>query len=120
MRVAHTTRKHVCDTEKKMQHRSRRHAKVRELIIVSPVGFRFPVLCGDLCFPGPDKLAGTPEMRRSAILRQNDGTSITYRIQCRRGQGGSPPEATQVAVQPQGGDAGLQHVEHRVGGGGPR
>jgi hypothetical protein len=54
--------------------------EVRELVIVSPIGFRFPVLCGDLCFPGPDKLAGTPEMRRSAILRSNEGEAITHRI----------------------------------------
>jgi hypothetical protein len=33
---------------------------LRELVVVAPIGFKFPVECGDLCFPGPDKLGGTP------------------------------------------------------------
>jgi hypothetical protein len=54
---------------------------LRELIVVAPIGFKFPVNCGDLCFPGPDKLGGTVEMRRSAVLRNNDGGSLGSRLE---------------------------------------
>jgi hypothetical protein len=53
---------------------------IREVEVVAPIGFTFPVACGDMCFPGPRKLPGTSQMRPSAILRRNGGIDITDRL----------------------------------------
>merc|ERR1719506_665730 len=53
---------------------------IRQIEIVAPIGFRFPVLCGDMCFPGPRKYPDTDQERPSAILRQSAGANIGARV----------------------------------------
>jgi hypothetical protein len=53
---------------------------IRQIEIVAPIAFRFPVLCGDMCFPGPRKYPDTDNERPSAILRQSAGANIGDRV----------------------------------------
>jgi hypothetical protein len=53
---------------------------IRQIEIVAPIGFRFPILCGDMCFPGPRKYPDTDQERPSAILRQSAGANIGDRV----------------------------------------
>merc|ERR1719331_3491313 len=53
---------------------------IRQIEIVAPIGFRFPVLCGEMCFPGPRKYPDTDQERPSAILRQSAGANIDARV----------------------------------------
>jgi hypothetical protein len=53
---------------------------IRQIEIVAPIGFRFPVLCGEMCFPGPRKYPDTDQERPSAILRQSAGANIGDRV----------------------------------------